>query len=134
VRGDAGFGRSVSALGYGLAFISASIAIVLMFVWLYRRIVNLTIWQRLSRRFFGGPGASIVEFYERMLGVLASKGFIREPHQTPLEFAYAVGEPEAVKITEKYNRVRFGREKALSRDELAAIENWLKVISARRDQ
>jgi hypothetical protein len=59
-----------------------------------------------------------------MLAVLASKGFVREPHQTPLEFAYAVGMPEAVGITEKYNRVRFGGGE-LSGDEAAEIDGWL---------
>ncbi len=35
--------------------------------------------------------------------------------------------PEAVKITEKYNRVRFG-EKDLSKDESKEIENWLEKL------
>jgi hypothetical protein len=35
--------------------------------------------------------------------------------------------PEAVRITEKYNRVRFG-EKNLSRDETQEIENWLENL------
>ncbi len=64
-----------------------------------------------------------------MQTVLASKGFTREPHQTPLEFAFDVGMPEAVKITEKYNRVRFG-EKRLSHDESAEIESWLGSLEA----
>ena len=59
-----------------------------------------------------------------MLALLAEKGFTREPHQTPLEFAYAVDLTEAVKITEKYNRVRFG-EKDLSADEASEIDSWL---------
>ena len=35
--------------------------------------------------------------------------------------------PEAVKITEKYNRVRFG-EKNLSRTDAEEIDNWLKDL------
>ena len=35
--------------------------------------------------------------------------------------------PEAVKITEKYNRVRFG-EKNLSNDEVQEIEQWLDSL------
>jgi hypothetical protein len=35
--------------------------------------------------------------------------------------------PEAVKITEKYNRVRFG-EKNLSDVEAKEIENWLSEL------
>ena len=62
-----------------------------------------------------------------MQKVLASKGFTRAVHQTPLEFAFALSMPEAIKITEKYNRVRFG-EKNLSNDEALEIENWLKNL------
>ena len=94
------------------------------FVWLYRRIVKLAFWSWLRKRIFGSHGASVVEFYERMLAVLASKGVVREPHQTPLEFAYEVGIPEAVGITEKYNLVRFGGG-TLTHDEVAAIDSWL---------
>jgi hypothetical protein len=68
-----------------------------------------------------------------MQRMLEDKGFIREPYQTPLEFAYAVAIPEAMKITEKYNEVRFG-EKRLSRDESAEIEGWLERISTTETQ
>jgi hypothetical protein len=64
-----------------------------------------------------------------MQRVLASKGFIRKTHQTPLEFAHAVGMSEVVNITEKYNRVRFG-EKHLSRDESREIDGWLEDLEA----
>ena len=73
---------------------------------------------------------SIVEFYERMQNLLARRGFRRAPHQTPLEFAFALDMPEAVKITEKYNRVRFG-DKSLSRDETREIEDWLKDLESK---
>jgi hypothetical protein len=62
-----------------------------------------------------------------MVGLLEDKGFVREMHQTPLEFAHALGIPEAVKVTEKYNRVRFG-EQYLRSDESNEIENWLDRI------
>ena len=124
VRGDSGVQRSVTAVGYGIAFVSAAIILVIGFVWLYRRVVKLKLWSRLREILFGRQGASVVEFYERMLAVLASKGMVREPHQTPLEFAYTVGIPEAVGITEKYNRVRFGGG-TLSGDEAAEIDSWL---------
>jgi len=64
-----------------------------------------------------------------MQRVLAVKGLVRDPHQTPLEFAYAVGMSEAINITEKYNRVRFG-EKELSKNEADEIESWLGNLSA----
>ena len=62
-----------------------------------------------------------------MQNILAKQGFKRESHQTPLEFAFALNMPEAVKVTEKYNRVRFG-EKSLSKDEASDIENWLQSL------
>ncbi|HEX8354194.1 MAG TPA: DUF3488 and transglutaminase-like domain-containing protein [Pyrinomonadaceae bacterium] len=52
--------------------------------------------------------AAVVEFYERMTAALASRGLSRRPDETPLEFAEAVGTPEALAITRAYNRVRFG--------------------------
>jgi protein-glutamine gamma-glutamyltransferase len=128
VRGDKGFDVSVSAIGYGSGYILALIFGILLFVWLARKVVKLKVWQRLWDRFFGRRHASIVEFYDRMQTVLASKGYVREPHQTPLEFAFALSMPEAVKITERYNRVRFG-EKGLTGTEVDEMENWLEEIS-----
>lgn len=129
IRGDKGIETSLAAAGRGALYAAMALIGLLLFVWLYRKVVKLKVWGRLRERLFGRRHVSIVAFYERMLFVLAEKGFEREPYQTPLEFAYAVGAPEAVKITEKYNRVRFG-EKGLSRDESDEIENWLEGISA----
>jgi hypothetical protein len=66
-----------------------------------------------------------------MQKILARRGFERPSHQTPLEFAFALNMPEAVRITEKYNRVRFG-EKNLSGDEAREIESWLKNLEGRQ--
>jgi transglutaminase-like putative cysteine protease len=130
VRGDKGFNVSVGAIAYGAVYLAAGVIALLVFVWLCRRIVRLQVWQRLRDRLFGNRGASIVEFYDRMLTVLASKGFTREPHQTPLEFASAVGFLEAISITEKYNRVRFG-EKNLSDEETDEIAKQLSQLKDR---
>ena len=62
--------------------------------------------------------------------LLSKNGFRREPYQTPLEFAYSLEIAEAVNITEKYNRVRFG-EKRLSKDEERKIETWLENLKIR---
>ena len=51
-----------------------------------------------------------VDFYERLLTILARRGLTREPHQTPLEFAVLTGADEAAIITTAYNRVRFGNQ------------------------
>ncbi|MEO8647588.1 MAG: DUF4129 domain-containing protein, partial [Acidobacteriota bacterium] len=96
------------------------------------KIVKLKVWHRLWERLFNRRKASIVEFYEEMLSILTSKGFMRLPHQTPLEFAYELKMPAAVKITEKYNRVRFG-EKHLSDHEAKEIEDLLKDLTDEAD-
>ena len=126
-RGDHGMLSSMMALGFGIAFVAMAVIGVMLIIWLYREIKRRDIWQRLWDRFFKKRHASVVEFYTRMQRILAEKGWTREPHQTPLEFAFALGMPEAVSITEKYNRVRFG-EKNLSRDEADEIENWLEQL------
>ena len=132
VRGDDGLRNSLVALGIGLAWTVAAVVGIAMFVWLYRQVVRLPLWRRLGERLFGRKGESVVAFYERMLSILASKGMVREPHQTPLEFAYAAGIPEAVGITEKYNSVRFGG-RVLSATEASNIDAWLTEFESARD-
>jgi len=128
VRGDKGLQASAKAVAFGIGYLLAAILGVIFIVWLYRKIRRLAVWQRIYAWLKFRNETTIVEFYERMQKVLASKGFTRAAHQTPLEFAFALNMPEAVRITEKYNRVRFG-EKNLSRDEVREIENWLKSIN-----
>jgi protein-glutamine gamma-glutamyltransferase len=128
VRGDKGLQASLFALLYGIGFLIALILGIVFLIWLFRRIKKLSVWHRIfiwlkSRN----RETRIIEFYERMQRVLAGRGFKRKPDQTPLEFAFALNMPEAVKITEKYNRVRFG-EKNLSNEESKEIENWLKNL------
>lgn len=127
VRGDKGLQTSIFAIAYGMGFAAASLTGILLFIWLYRRIARMAIWSRLIFWLRRKNEAVIIEFYERMQKVLASKGLHRAPYQTPLEFAFALDMPEAVKITEKYNRVRFG-EKKLTHDEARDIEDWLKKL------
>ncbi|MFM9904130.1 MAG: DUF3488 and DUF4129 domain-containing transglutaminase family protein [Pyrinomonadaceae bacterium] len=133
VRGDKGMRASLAAIGIAVGYAVVGIIGILLLGWLWRKVVKLKVWQRLWDRLFAERHASIIEFYERMQTALAGKGFVREPHQTPLEFAYAIGMPEAVSITEKYNRVRFG-EKGLSATEAEAIESWLEGISTAETQ
>jgi len=75
--------------------------------------------------------ASRVEFYERLILLLEKQGLTREPHQTPMEFASAVGMSEARAITNAYNRVRFGEEK-LSQSEQKRIEELLSGLERSR--
>lgn len=129
IRGEQGFAASLKATAIGAGYIVAFIVGIILLVLLYRKIHLLAFWDRFGNWVKRKNDRTIIEFYERMQKVLASKGFKREPHQTPLEFAFALNMPEAVKITEKYNSVRFG-EKDLSKDESEEIENWLKYLES----
>jgi hypothetical protein len=81
-------------------------------------------WRRGLKVWQTGSESSRVDFYERLVALLERQGIKREPHQTPWEFANSVGIPDAIRITEAYNRVRFGVEK-LSASELVEIETSL---------
>lgn len=94
-------------------------------------VVLLIRWKRLGWRGFkrlprsADSQRSAVEFYERMIKVLAARGIKREPAQTPMEFAAGAGLSEAIIITQAYNRVRFGAEQ-LSTAEIGEIEAILE--------
>lgn len=129
VRGDSGTETSLWAMAYGAGFLVIAVLLLIMVVWLYRKVVKLKVWGKLWRRLLGNKNASVVEFYERFQRIYAEKGFIREPHQTPLEFAYTLSSPEAVTITNLYNRVRYG-EKDISDEDRSNIDSWLASLEA----
>lgn len=131
VRGDKGLQTSAKAVGFGFAYLIGAILGIIFIVWLFRKIRKLAVWQRIYDWLKQTKQTTIIEFYERMQTVLSNKGFVRAAHQTPLEFAFALEMPEVVKITEKYNRVRFG-EKNLSKVEAGEIEVWLKNLEAKQ--
>jgi hypothetical protein len=78
-----------------------------------------------------------IEFYEKMVKLLAEKGYFRQDSQTPLEFAISLNIPEVTELTEKYNQVRFGNRE-LSKAEITKVEALLKnlqeKLSQREDQ
>ena len=106
----------------GIALIAVLFALIVQRVYKLGWWLGLVFWKRNQRT------ANSIDFYERMTRLLASRGIERAQSETPLEFATALGAVEAVKITDAYNRVRYG-EHALSLDEVADIENWLKGIA-----
>ena len=85
---------------------------------------------RLASRGREGRGYSTVAFYDRMTKALGAHGHVRAADQTPLEFAAAVGVPEALMVTRAYNRVRFGAG-GLTPDEAARIEEWLGKLEGK---
>ncbi|MBS1798124.1 MAG: DUF3488 domain-containing protein [Acidobacteria bacterium] len=124
VRGDKGLQASARAVGFGVLYLALLALGIWFLMFAYRRLKKLGFWRRLSEWWKRRRETSIVEFYGRMEKVLARRGFRRAAWQTPLEFAGSLNMPEAVSITEKYNRVRFG-EIGLTRDEADEIEKWL---------
>ena len=133
VRGDKGLQASAWAIAYGIGYLIALIAGFWLLHKIYLRLKKLELLNRLVSWWKRKKQKSIVEFYERMEKVLAKHGFQRQPHQTPLEFAFALNMPEAVSITEKYHRVRFG-EKNLSGEESVEIENWLERLEKKESR
>ena len=132
VRGDKGLETSAKAIGYGVTYLLGIVFGIIAIVWLFRKAIKSALLKKVLSWLRYKNETTIVEFYERMQRVLASKGFRREPHQTPLEFAFALNMPEAVRITEKYNRVRFG-DKKLSKNEANEIENWLNDLAKNKE-
>jgi protein-glutamine gamma-glutamyltransferase len=112
-----------------LIFLVAGVAVFLL-VLLIRRMIRFG-WRRalLPTRASEDPQLSAVEFYERLTRVLAERGLKRTAAQTPLEFAVDLGWNEVIRITETYNRVRYGADKLAPR-EAAQIEEWLRGLEA----
>ena len=129
VRGDKGTQASLAAIGYAVLYLVTCTLGILLLIWLVRRVSRLNIWGSIWDRFFKRRHGSIIEFYDRMLTILAAKGLTRDSFQTPLEFAFELGIPEAVEITGIYNSVRFGG-KELSASEADEIESWLRQLEA----
>ena len=127
VRGDKGYQTSILAVLIGGAYFIGTILGLFILIWLYKRVTHLHIWGNLNRWIKQKNEATIIGFYERMHRVLEGKGFTRKPYQTPLEFAFELNIPVAVKLTERYNHVRFGK-KNLSAEEAEEIESWLEEL------
>ena len=111
-----------------LVLLLALILLLLPLVLLARRIHRLgfrralLIWRAEDDDDEGRESA--IDFYERMTNIMAARGVRREANETPLEFATAARIPEVLKITQAYNRVRYG-EHRLTSTEIAEINDWL---------
>jgi protein-glutamine gamma-glutamyltransferase len=72
----------------------------------WHRLFVLPLWRRmLAKRDYR---QSAVLFYEQMLAIALRAGLVKQPDQTPIEFALASGLSPIREITTLYNRVRFG--------------------------
>lgn len=126
-RGDAGLAASLNAVGMALVYLGVLTVAGLISFFVFRKLSTLELWKRFKGFWRAEKQNSVVLFYEQMLKVLAEKGFSKNPYQTPFEFAHETKIPEAVKITEIYNRVRFG-EKPLSDKENLVVEQLIEKI------
>jgi len=73
--------------------------------WWYRLFI-LPAWRRPLRRH--DYRQSAVLFYEQMLAIARRAGMVKQPFETPVEFAVASGLAPVRELTTLYNRVRFG--------------------------
>jgi transglutaminase-like putative cysteine protease len=122
------------SVSYTRLFLLILVSVLAAFglVRLVKRVRRLGFWRIFKRRQVEDERGSTVEFYERMIKTLAARGLNRSAGETPLEFASATGMIDALKITEAYNRVRFGAEK-LSESESAQIDEWLRKMEGKQD-
>jgi protein-glutamine gamma-glutamyltransferase len=118
-RGALSLAKRPILIGFGV------VTALLVAIFLTRRIRRLGWWRGLQVWNVSDESeSSHIDFYERLLALLAKRGYTRETHQTPLEFAVQVGVADAARITWAYNRVRFGRQE-LSTVERRTLEESL---------
>ncbi|HNU09620.1 MAG TPA: transglutaminase domain-containing protein, partial [Pyrinomonadaceae bacterium] len=108
IRGDRGIEARLSAVKYGVVYVAGILIALFASTWLYKRLNLRDLAKRILMWLRRRKVRGIVEFYDRMTAVLSRRGLNRDPSQTPLEFAVAVGIPAVGVITDRYNRVRFG--------------------------
>ncbi|MGA9767445.1 MAG: transglutaminaseTgpA domain-containing protein [Blastocatellia bacterium] len=92
----------------------------------WHRLFILPTWRsrRLVRR---DTRESAVMFYEQMLAIASRAGLVKQPSQTPKEFAAVSGFNEIQEITVLYNRVRFGGA-SLDETEARKVTNLLAEL------
>jgi hypothetical protein len=127
LQGEKGISSKIGAIFKGVLLL-VMIAAIGFFAFLGgRHLRRLGFWHIITAWRKSNEPKQIILFYERMNRALEKKGMRRKPQQTPLEFATGLAMPEAVKVTEAYHRVRFGKLN-LSPNETIEIENWLRNL------
>jgi hypothetical protein len=92
--------------------------------WWHRLFVLPTWRRRLARREYR---QSAVLFYEQMLAIARPAGLVKQPDQTPVEFALASGLSPIRELTTLYNRVRFGGAQ-LNESETSRVSDLLREL------
>jgi hypothetical protein len=127
VKGENGFETRAAAVGYAAGAGLLLVAGILLLFALIRVVRRKRMLSQLLARLRPKSGPNIIDFYEHMVRILADRGMIRLPHQTPLEFAAFVGLPAVGYITEEYNRVRFG---AVNDPDATQLSVWMDELRA----
>jgi len=95
-----------------------------------RRLGWRGLWSSKKRK---SSALSTIEFYERLVRILAARGLDRTVDQTPLEFATETGMDVPLRITHAYHRVRYGSQ-ALTSEEAREIDRWLTQMETTKSQ
>ena len=127
LQGEKGASNKIGAIFKAVLLLVIIAGIGLFMLLGGRHLRRLGFWHIITTWRKSNEPKQIILFYERMNRALEKKGMRRKPQQTPLEFASGLAMPEAVKVTEAYHRVRFGKLN-LSPNETIEIENWLKNL------
>jgi transglutaminase-like putative cysteine protease len=131
IKGERGLKTSLLTASKTLFLLLLLTSIVLLSRFLLEKFRILL--KTLKDRLFPNGSSPKIEFYERMLKILAEKGYVRKDSQTPLEFAAMLNMFEVAKLTEEYHQVRFGNKK-LSVTEERDIEVLLKNLEEKLSQ
>ncbi len=112
-------------IGFFLVLIVSVTGIVYV-LWRLLRILQGWLRQRREARL-------LPAYYRDLLRLLKSRGFVRRPEETPLEFAQRSGalahSPIPARITRIYYSQRFGNQPVHSR-QLSQIRQWLHLLRA----
>jgi transglutaminase-like putative cysteine protease len=130
ISGKEGYEKQVNSAVTILIVLIAGVIAILLIINAVRFLWRSGWWGKLVESFRRKSEDRVVEFYGRMVAALKEKGFIRPPYETPVEFAGSLAIPEAIRITEAYNAVRFG-EKTLTGEDNTRIEEWLSRLEAK---
>jgi len=112
---------------FSLVVTALGLTLLLLTIILLRRVWKFGWKDGLSFVQHEAPTKATVEFYERLLSLMAQRGVHKDKDLTPLEFARKVGTRDAALVTRAYNRVRFGKEQ-LSSIEIREIDRILNSL------
>ncbi len=124
LRGEYGSIGTLKAAATGVGVLIAASLAAMLFVLGIKKLRRSSIKTLFVRAFTRKNSRSMVEFYEQMTALLAQRGIVRHPHQTPAEFAKESKLAEVSQITELYHQVRFG-ERELSPRDREQVAVWL---------